>query len=289
MTASHRARVDMIKAWASHDADTFNAFVEAVRSEGLDPFTARVLDIGCGANAPMSLLLHAAGATVTGIDHYVGYRWGLGFSPARYLRYLKEAGVSRTLRKILGEAVYDRRYYETLSAATGLQLNEHRLDLREMPVTKLDLPTGSVKLIHSNATWEHIADVAQANREVARVLAPGGLAYIELHLFASISGGHDLPWIVPGKTDLGGQQPWRHLLDPAWRAPVFLNRLREREFDRLFRETPGLEVVSCRTEYTEGAEHLTPEIAAALSGYSKEELTKRSVIFLLRRRNDPVP
>lgn len=283
MVSGYSARVSMIKAWAEHDADTYQEFIETARKHGIDPFKARVLDVGCGLNAPMSVLLHSAGATVTGIDAYVGHRWGLGVNPMRYKKYVGEVGVARTLRKIAGEFVFDRHYYSTLGRKAGLKLTERNLDLRQMDVHSASIPDGSVDLVHSNATWEHIADVGEANRQVARVLRPGGLCYIEIHLFPSLSGGHDLPWIVPGKTDLGEVVPWQHLRNPNWKAPVVLNRLRERDYERLFRSTPNLEIVEWRTEYTEGHQFLTDQIRMELPDYSDEELTKRSIIVVARK------
>ena len=282
--SGYGARVAMIKASAAHDAETFRVFLETARANGVDPFRSRVLDIGCGANAPMSVLLHSAGATVTGIDAYVGHRWGLGFSPARYAAYVRQAGPLRTLRKLAGEIVYDRHYYLTLAQEAGLPLTERNLDLRRGDVHSVPIPDGSVDIVHSNATWEHVPDVAEANLQVGRVLKPGGLAYIEIHLFPSLSGGHDLPWIVPGKIELGDVVPWQHLRNPAWQAPpVGLNRLRERDYERFFKATPNLEIIEWRTEYTEGREFLTDPIRAELPGYSDEELTKRSIIVVARR------
>ena len=283
MVSGYNARVSMIKAWAEHDVDTYRAFIDTAQRNRIDPFHARVLDIGCGSNAPMSVMLHSAGAHVTGIDAYVGHRWGLGINPSRYAKYVAEVGVARTLRKIAGEFVYDRHYYTTLGRKAGIKLTERNLDLRQMDVHSAEIPDRSVDLVHSNATWEHVADVAEANRQVARVLKPGGLAYIEIHLFPSLSGGHDLPWIVPGKTDLGDVTPWQHLRNPAWKGPVFLNRLRERDYSRLFNTTPGLEVVEWLTEFTEGHEFLNDQIRMDLPDYSDQELTKRSIIVVSRR------
>src|SRR5882762_8857240 len=81
---SHRTRRNMLQSWADHDAQTFQAFAETVGRFGVNLQSADVLDVGCGANAPMTVMLHASGARVTGVDHYLGYRWGLGFNPARY-------------------------------------------------------------------------------------------------------------------------------------------------------------------------------------------------------------
>jgi SAM-dependent methyltransferase len=283
MVSGYTQRVSMIKAWAEHDADTYQEFVDTSRKNGINPFGARVLDIGCGSNAPMSVLLHSAGAKVTGIDAYIGHRWGLGLNPSRYTKYAGEVGVARTLRKIAGELVYDRHYYSTLGRKAGLTLTERNLDLRQMDIGSPSIPDASVDVVHSNATWEHLADVASANRQVARMLRPGGLAYIEIHLFPSLSGGHDLPWIVPGKTDLGDVTPWQHLRNPDWVAPVFLNRHRERDYRRLFSSTPHLEIVEWRTEYTEGHQLLTDQIRRELPDYSDDELTKRSIIVVARR------
>jgi SAM-dependent methyltransferase len=152
-----------------------------------------------------------------------------------------------------------------------------------MDVTAPQLPERTFDVIHSNATWEHIKDVPAANRTLVDALRPGGIAYIEIHLFPSLSGGHDLPWITPGRTILGAVKPWQHLRDPQWEAPVFLNRLREREYRRAFEETEGLSIVEWRTEFTEGQDFLNAEIRGELRDYTDEELTKRSIIVVARK------
>ena len=274
----------MVRAWAAHDAEIFKSFVETVtRLTGRAMRDLRVLDLGCGSNAPMTVLLHAAGTHVTGVDTTVGFRWGLGVKPSRHFENLKQAGLIKTARKVAGEVVYDRLYWQQLAALTGLKLSDAGLDLQAMDIQQPNLPPNSFDVVHSNATWEHVADVPAANRTLAAALKPNGVAYIEIHLFPSLSGGHDLPWIVPGKTVLGEVRPWQHLRDPAWRAPVFLNRLRERDYRRHFEDVPGLVIEEWRLEFSEGHELLTPEIQQALADYSPEELTRRSIIAVLRK------
>lgn len=275
----------MLRASAEHDAETFRSFIGTVKSVlPKPPSTLRVLDLGCGWTAPMTLMLHASGYQVTGADAEVGIRWGLGFRADRYRNYFKKAGLAKTLRKAAGEMAFDRVYYSHLAKVTGLRLTERGLDVRAMDIHRLSLAPESYDVVHSNATWEHLGDVAVANRMVGRALAPGGIAYIEVHLFPSLSGGHDLPWIVPGQTIMGNVKPWQHLRDARWKAPVFLNRLRERDYRRLFDQSEELEVLDWRTEFTEGQELLTPEIRQELKDYSEEELTKRSIIIVARRR-----
>ena len=283
MLNGYRRRVEMLRAWANHDAEVYRAFAGTVAALDRPIERRRVLDIGCGANAPITLILHSAGVPVTGVDDYLGYRWGLGFKPSRYTSYVREVGAARTARKMIGELVYDREYYTALSREVGMPLVEKGLDLQKMNAERLAFADNSFDLIHSNATWEHLPHVDAANREVVRVLRPGGLAYIEIHLFPSLSGGHDLPWIVPGRTDLGGVTPWGHLRDPNWKAPVPLNRLRERDYRQVFERTPGLEIVDWRTEFTEGDELLTEAVERELSEYSRDELTRRSIIVVVRK------
>jgi SAM-dependent methyltransferase len=199
--------------------------------------------------------------------------------------YRKEVGLLKTLRKMIGELMYDRHYYAMLSRNLGFPLTEDGLDLRQMHAEKLQFADDTFDLIYSNATWEHIAGVSTANQEVARVLRPSGLAYIEIHLFPSLSGGHDLPWIVPGKTDLGDITPWGHLRNPEWQAPVYLNRLREQDYRQFFEATTALEILAWKTEFTEGEELVTDALLRALPDYSREELTKRSIIVVLRKTN----
>ncbi|HYN08769.1 MAG TPA: class I SAM-dependent methyltransferase [Vicinamibacterales bacterium] len=284
MRSSVDNRREMLRAWAAHDVEVFRAFVETVTTLTSRPLSSlRVLDLGCGANAPVTVLLHASGCRVTGVDASLGHRWGLGFRPSRYAAYLREAGALKTLRKMAGELVFDRTYFRELRARTRLPLTDRGLDLRTMDVQRPTLPEGSFDAVHSNATWEHVADVRAATHMVADALTPGGIAYIEIHLFPSLSGGHDLPWIVPGKTILGDVKPWQHLRDPAWKAPVFLNRLRERDYRAIFENTPGLTIVDWRTEFTEGRDLLSPEVLSALPDYSPDELTKRSIIVVARK------
>ena len=190
MLAGHTERIAMTRAWAAHDAQAFASFVSAITAATAKPVSAlRILDLGCGGNAPMTILLSAAGGNVVGVDRSIGFRWGLGFRPSRYVQYARTAGVTRALRKAAGELFYDRVYYSHLAELTGLRLRDD-VDLRPMDIQNLTLQQGEFDVVHSNATWEHIADVAAANRALAKCLAPGGVAYIEIHLFPSLSGGH---------------------------------------------------------------------------------------------------
>ena len=217
-------------------------------------------------NAPIPVLLSAAGVDVTGIDLTISARWGLGFRFGRYRKLAGREGWMRTVRKLAGEAVFDARYYRELARASGPRLSDDGLDLREVDVASRRPPAQEFDVVHSNATWEHVNDVPAAYQSVARALKPGGVAYIEIHLIPALSGGHDLPWIVPGRTELGEVVPWSHLRDPHWQPAVPLNRLRERDYLAAFRSTPSLKIEEWRTEFVEGQELLHRRGAAGPPG-----------------------
>jgi hypothetical protein len=187
----------MIRAWAAHDADLFRGFAKLLGSTGL------IASSACASARHRLRPQRADDALpirrikVTGLDAQMPELWGLGWSLDRYRTLRKTASWPRVARKFMGELVYDRLYYQELAKQTGLRLSATDLDVRRLDATRLPLPDQSADLVHSNATWEHILDVPAANREVARVLKVGGVAAIEIHLFPSISGGHDLPWKVP--------------------------------------------------------------------------------------------
>jgi SAM-dependent methyltransferase len=232
----------------------------------------------------MTVLLHAAGCRVTGVDVTLGPRWGLGFKPSRYVDYAREAGLRKAVRKIAGELVFDRRYFTTLRTLSGLPLSDDGLDLRHFDIQRLENITEEpFDAIHSNATWEHVPDVPRATRALASALKVGGLAYIEIHLFPSISGGHDLPWIVPGNLQLDDVEPWGHLLNPNWEPPVFLNRLRESDYRAAIDSVRELRIIDWATEFTEGQELLTPERRKQLGAYTERDLTTRSIVVQLER------
>jgi hypothetical protein len=56
------SRRELMRAWAAHDVDVYRAFVDMVTKLTARLLSAlRVLDLGCGSNAPITVLLHAAG------------------------------------------------------------------------------------------------------------------------------------------------------------------------------------------------------------------------------------
>ena len=102
-----------------------------------------------------------------------------------------------------------------------------------------------------------------------------------MHLFASMTGGHE-PDLYDHRAPPAGFPLWGHLLDPAWRPSLFLNRWRERQFRDAF--AARVEVMDRIVTSRHGHQYLTPDIEARLAPqYDPEELSTESVLYVLRR------
>lgn len=74
-----------------------------------------------------------------------------------------------------------------------------RVSLNQDNIERSALPDRAFDRVYSWQTFEHINNPDAAFREVARLLRPGGVAFIEYNPFFSIDGAHwlattDLPW-----------------------------------------------------------------------------------------------
>lgn len=86
------------------------------------------------------------------------------------------------------------------SIAAGVEADaESRVELRQGDICASTLADESFDRVMSWQSFEHILDPARALREIARVLRPDGVVYLEYNPFFSIDGAHwagtiDIPW-----------------------------------------------------------------------------------------------
>ena len=241
-----------------------------------------ILDIGCGFRYPLTVLFHNFGSNVTGIDlEYIGIGDPL---VQRWWKRLCLNGLEVTGRSLLYVLLKKQsRYYKALEQVSGISPLNRDVDIRHMNVEKMDFPDETFDLIVSLATFEHVHDVANAVGELSRVMKKGAIAWVNIHLFASLSGGHHPEWSYPGSTTASRVPPWDHLREKKY--PVhgcYLNKLREDEYLRIFGER--LEIIEVLDEgMGEGKAFLTPNIRRELSNYSDEELLKRGITIIAKK------
>lgn len=267
------------RRFAAWDYRSFAASRDALRRHaGLDIEGARVLDLGCGQRFPALLLFHAHGARATGIDtDVVDPRIG----PGVWLRILRHNGVERLIKTLARRILFDGPYLRELGRVAGRRLPLEGLDLRLMDARTLEFPDGHFDLVHSCAVFEHLADVTRVVEEMARVLRPGGMASIVIHLFTSLSGGHHPEWTFPDEEPSRRIPPWDHLRGNLFPTHAYLNRWREARFRGVV--GTGFDILE-EERFTEGERLLSPDLEKELSAYTRPELTTRAVRWALRRR-----
>lgn len=240
----------------------------------------RVLDVGCGKSFWLTLLLHSAGARVSGVDTEV-VRPGL--SLGKYARLVRVNGWERAARTLVWELAYARPYYAALARACAFPLRFDGLDLRSTGAADLPFGDGEFDLVVSHEVFEHLPDVPGAVSSLARVLKPGGLACVYIHNYASLSGGHHIAWKYPDSEPSQLVPPWDHLRTNRFPdIPSWINRLRERDYRNAF--TRWLDVLEWLPRGREGEKLLTPALLEELSDYTGEELLTKGYLVLAQAR-----
>lgn len=201
-----------------------------------------------------------------------------------YLRMLRHNSLLRTAKTVARRALgVDRRFRETL---------RRRLQVRELPkapvvrmsATQMTFPKESFDFVYSHSVFEHIDDPGAALREIERVLRPGGVAYVSVHLYTSHSGSHDPKVLADGAPVA---PLWPHLrphLTSTVHPNTFLNRLSLGAWRELFESVfPGVAFVADRQddELSDALREL--RAAGELSEYTDEELMTVNFVAIWRK------
>lgn len=218
----------------------------------------RVLDLANGRLRPQYALLKAAGYRVFGIDlanRPIASRVNFAYGIARWLYYWK-----------LGIPYEPPTHRTIVCGNVGiLPFQDHSFDL-----------------VTSVAALEHFLDIPSVVAELYRVLCPGGIVWVSIHLFTALSGGHNLSFVeIPQHTLPKNIAPWDHLRKRRLPFHVPLNEWRKDQYLRAF--SGHFEILNQYCAMREGEELLTPEVLAELHGYSRDELTCRDYIIVARK------
>lgn len=268
-----------IRTQARHDYKVFQKLLQRIKPSVCDVKDINVLDVGCGKRAPFTLLFHSLGARAVGIDIDV---LTMGVDFAKYWRVLKTGGLSKLLTRAVADIHFDRVYYRELKMVADFPLNFRGIDLREMDACQTTFEE-EFDLVVSNAVFEHVKNVSGVLEEMKRIMKPNALAHVEIHLFPSLTGGHNVLWSDPDTQQvvLGRVPPWDHLRRQQYPIESSLNKLRESDYYKLF--SKDFEILKWITEYEEPERYLTPELSLELSEYPREELLKRSIVVVVRK------
>ncbi len=250
----------------------FNSLIDYVGSiQG-----KRILDVGCGKSYWLSLLLHSAGANVTGIDTEVTQS---GISFGKYKKMLQTNGFERVARTLVWELVFARPYYKELDKLAPFDLRFDGLELKAQNATTIDFDDNTFDFVVSHEVFEHISDIPRTVKELSRVLKPNGMTYIYVHSFTSLSGGHHIAWKYPDTEPSKVVPPWDHLREYKHRyIPSWLNSLRTKDYREAFEHE--FDIAEWIPTGREGEQLLTPSLRQELSEYSEDELLTKGFIVV---------
>ena len=227
-----------------------------------------VLEIGPGVNLGALFTFAASGARAAGVDVAPLPRPPNGFYEA--LRDYLFAVEGFAWWRSFAERQPGRVEFPSVSSFPSASDLLASIDYRSsVSSDSLPFPGGTFDLVYSIAALEHVPEPERTVAEIARVLAPGGLAIHEIDLkhhgsedplrFLEFSDEEWRRRATPYGTDLS----LRTILDGGFSGEVFCNRLRSADWKRLF-ESAGLAV-----------ERMEPVIVLDVSAVRPERLLNR--------------
>jgi SAM-dependent methyltransferase len=250
---------------AEVDAQTFQETVKLLEQSGISLESARILDLACGILAPHTVLLNSAGFKTTGVDLHI---------PPAYLPLPGLTSWFRRRKHIQSWQVVTAPYYEALAAQAGLKLKWGKVNIELADLTRLQFGAGAFSLVICLNYLQHAPDVESLLAEAARVLQPGGLFLADILPYPALTGAFQAVDSTPA---------WNHLLDHHHNPSIPLNKWRESQYRAALEKHFTLD--QWLTEPDEAAvTELTPEIRADLADYSAEELTRKRVVVLARKK-----
>jgi SAM-dependent methyltransferase len=240
-----------------------------------------ILDVGAGQFL-VQLVFFSRQNRAVGIDLDVVPQ-GLGVS--QYATMLLRNGPRRTVKTVGRKALGIDRVYRAETLRQLSLRSAPLLDVRQMDACAMAFRDSCFDLVYSYSVFHHLPQPDAALREIVRVLKPGGLAYLSLHLYTSENGCLDPRDITDGRGEL---VRWPHLrADFASQVSshAYLNRLRLDQWRVLFdRYLPGavvLQKTGARPGIEEDAKALID--SGELKHYSVEELMLHDLTIMWRK------
>jgi SAM-dependent methyltransferase len=194
-----------------------------------------------------------------------------------YMSMLRQNGWMRTLKTLARKSLgIDAQFTRELKKQLGISVLP-RTSFQQMDAAKMTFPDASLDFVYSFSVFEHLPDPGAVLDGVVRVLRPGGVCYISLHLYSSENGCHDLRIFCDDREHI---PYWAHLR-PSYESLVqpnaYLNKIRIAEWKQLFESRmPGVSF-AFDTHEPEKNRMLEAELeairrAGELTDYTDEEL-----------------
>ena len=239
----------------------------------------QLLDLGCGQMLRHALVF-AQHNDVTGIDRELPFRPPYVIDA---IRSTYSCGVHRAVKTLVRQLLgVDMRYRRALTHALGIRALR-RPSLSCMDAKKLRFADESFDGAYSISTFQHIDEPQMAAREMARILKPEAVAYIDLHLYTSRRGSEH-PHLT---TSENTYPPWGHLRPSSkyyGKHGLYVNALRLHEWKALLECVfDEVQYIGIEAEKERDRRYLTDAVRAELNDYSEEELLTSTLIAVCRK------
>jgi SAM-dependent methyltransferase len=215
---------------------------------------------------------------VTAMDYDVIAEY---LNPLNVAKMLKRNGASRTAKTVLRKATgIDHIYRKTTRAQ--LRINKlPKLTIEHGDAQSMPFADNSFDMIQSRSVIHQLPHPEKALAEVARVLRPGGVAHLDLHLYTSYNGALD-PRTMSGSDTT---YYWHHLKHPDEYVQVAtLNKWRLQNWRALLANTlPGAIVRISEDGPNIRQALLAQQSAGELSVFSTEELLGHALDILWQK------
>jgi SAM-dependent methyltransferase len=235
------------------------------------PERGRVLEIGPGINLGTGLLFSLEGAEkYYGLDIYQ--------DPDLYSAPQYEALVA-LLQDVAPERI--KRTPESIFKVSGglVSFDPERVEyLCPHESYDISLPDGSLDLIYSHSTLEHVSDPERTIEAIARTLRSGGITAHHIDLRDHRDFSKPLEFLKVSTAD------WRRKFPEGGSVPTFLNRWRASDFKRAL-EKNGFQVITVQPTTTcDVTAAMREAFAAPYNAYELSDLQTLSVMVVARKR-----
>lgn len=240
-----------------------------------------VLDVGVGQFLPQAHYF-SINNRVTGIDLDVIAQ---GSNPLQFVRMLFSNGPRRTaktiIRKLIGiDKIYRKELKEKLCVRDLPHIKVIRMDC-----SSLDFGDSSFDFVHSFSVLHSLPNPIAAVDGFVRILRPGGIAAISLHLYTSESGSLDPRAFTNRRNEI---EDWKHLRSEyagLVKPNAYVNKLRLHEWQKLFdKSMPDSEFILTPSRRKGIEDDLCSLISnGELKDYSKEELLTHRIQVLWQK------
>ncbi len=246
-----------------------------------------ILEIGCGMRLPFAIQFINDGFKYYGSEIVAT---GKRFSIKKYFRAIfVNEDILNLIENLAWDFLLCGRFHKELSKIYGKKMGNKQIKKANFffhNIENLDIPENFADVIITNSVFEHVDDLNRLLLKMKQILKLNGITYNQIHLYPSLSGGHD-EWSFPELEEPRDIPPWSHIrTDCDYKTPVniFLNKYKQSVYEREFEKKFGS--IEIENIHVEGEKLLNEDILKSIPDeFTRDDLLNRNVAILAKNTN----